>query len=503
MAKRIQKRASGSKRSLPVFRLNKFGDTFNQSKNSFFGLKEQKNVKKTSTYLRNHPFAAFFTALGILLFVIILGNLISNLGKTPEKKVEAIAQTKVYSIGEAPKATLQAEVNQEGVIEIIAQTPGIVQEIHVTEGQHVEEGNTIISLSSNYQGGSTPGLQAQLAGAQYKNITDTFDTQKDLINKQRQVTEVSSNNTEELRRISENSQNDTSGLLDQNEGILNILSGQLSTLQASGATPEQTLMAQTTKAQTQAGVNQLRSAQRNLEYQTDTDSPPNQLSTLQKDISLKQLDIQEKALGLSKEASRIQYNIALIQASLMSPAAPFSGTVERILVTPGQNVNPGTILAVVSNDNPKATLSMLVPQSIAQSISRAEPSILHIGNKKVKVTPAYVSSVATNKLLYSVLYNLPEEYISKVTNNSFISVEAPIGYANTLAAVPFIPIDSIFQSQNSSYVFTEENGKAKATLVELGAVYGSYVEITKGINNGDKIILNRNVVAGEKVEITQ
>lgn len=502
MAKRTQKRAPSSKRSLPVFRFNRFGDTFNQAKNSFFGLKEQKNVKKTSTYLRSHPFAAFFTALGVLLFVIILGNFISNFGKTPEKKIEAVAQTKVYSIGEAPKATFQAEVNQEGVIEIVAQTSGIVQEVNVTEGQHVEAGNTLVSLSSNYQGGSTPGLQAQLAGAQYKNVTDTFDTQKDLINKQRQITEVSSNNTEELRKISEDAENDTSGLLDQNEGLLNALSTALELAKQNG-NPIAIGEAETAKAGAQAGVNQLRNAFRNLEYATDTDNPPTQLSNLQKDISLKQLDIQEKALGLSKEASRIQYNIALIQASLMSPAAPFSGTVERILVTPGQNVNSGTVLAVISSDNPKATLSMLVPQSIAQNISRAEPSILHIGGKKVKATPAYVSNVATNKLLYSVLYNLPEEYINKVTDNSFISVEAPIGYANTLASVPFIPIDSIFQSQNSSYVFTQEKGKAKAREVELGAVYGSYVEITKGIKNGDKVILNRNVVAGEKVEVTQ
>ncbi len=463
---------------------------------------KSRRYKKTSAYLKAHPYAAFFSALGLLLLVILLGQVISSFSKTTPVVKEAVAQVKTYSIGTSPTVSLQAEVNQEGVIEIVAQTPGIVQNVHVYEGQQVGAGSTIVSLSSNYQGGNAPGLQAQLAYTQYKNVKDTFDTQKEIIGKQREIAEKTGNNTEELRKISDKAEGDTSSLLSLNESMLDTLrSGLESVKQNPASTPQEVLQAQGAVAQVQAGVNQLRGALRGLEYSTNTDNPPTALANLQKDISLKQLDVQGRALELSKEVSKIQYNLALVQASLMNPASPFNGTVERVLVSPGQNVNPGTVLAVVSSNNPKATLNVLIPQNIAQGVSRTEPSTLHINGKEVKVVPSYVSTVATNKLLYSITYNIPEEYISKVANNSFISIEVPVGYADTLASVPFIPIDSVFQSQTNSYVFVAEKNKAKVRNIKLGEVYGNYVEITSGIKNGDKVIVNRNVVEGQKIEV--
>ncbi len=462
-------------------------------------LQKNKKYKKTVSQLRTRPFLSFFIVIGLLFLIILTGNLIGNLGKKETKKEVTAKPVEIYTIGDSPKVTLQGKVNQESVVEIIAQTPGIVSEVYVYEGSEVTAGQTLVSLSSNYQGGNAPGLQSQLAYNQYKNIKDTFDTQKEIINKQRELTEKSNNNTEELRKISDSAEGDTRGLLELNENILETLSNTLDELEQNNASEAEILQAQQFKSQAQAGVNQLRNALKNLEYSTNTDNPPTKLSDLQKDISLKQLSVQEKALELSRETSRIQYNLSLIQASLMRPASPFHGTVEKVHVFPGQSVNPGTVIATVSSSNPQASLTVMVPQEIAESISRAQPSIFTISGKKVEIFPAYISSVATNKQLYTVLYNLPKEHVSKVSNNSFIPVEVPIGYADTVASVPFIPIDSVFQSQNESYVFLEKNKKAVSQEITLGSVYGSYVEVTNGINNGDKIILNRSVVSGDKV----
>ncbi|MBP6913276.1 MAG: biotin/lipoyl-binding protein [Candidatus Levybacteria bacterium] len=503
MAKRHSAKMPNAKRSAPVYRLSLFGVLSKKMKHMFISVRKRAKpgYKNVLTLTQKHPFLSFFTALGLLLLIIISGNISSKLGIKSEERKELVKKVKIYSIGESPKIALQAQVEQEGVVEIVAQMPGIVQEVQVSDGQHVSTGQTLVSLSTNYQGGSAPSLQAQLAGAQYKNVQDTFNAQKDLIGKQKELTEKTNNNTEELRKISEDAKTNTKGLLDQNETILNTLSDQLETLEQSGATPDQLLQDQQAKAQAQSGVNQLRNTLKNLEYTTNINNPPTQLANLQKDISLKQLDLQEKALLLSKETSRIQYNIALVTAALMQPAAPFGGTVERIMVAPGESVSTGTVIAIISNDNPKATLSLMVPQEIAQNISRATPSIIHIGKKQIMLSPSYVSTVPTKSLLYSVLYTLPTEYISKAINKSYITVEAPIGYADTLASVPFIPIDSVFQSQNSSYVFVEKNNKVVSKTIKLGTVYGSYVEVSSGIQEGDKIILNRNVVSGEKIEI--
>ncbi len=77
--------------------------------------------------------------------------------------------------------------HKSGVIKIVAQAPGIVSGINVYEGQEVVKGGQLLSLSSNYQGGNAAAVQAQIAKNSYNLAKDTNETQKDLINKQREI----------------------------------------------------------------------------------------------------------------------------------------------------------------------------------------------------------------------------------------------------------------------------------------------------------------------------
>ena len=107
----------------------------------------------------------------------------------------------VYNIGKAPTVTLQAQIDSQGIVQIVAQAPGIVQTVHAEEGDEVGQGQQIVSLSTNYQGGNAPALQAQLANTQLKNVNDTYSLQKDIIFQQRNIATASAENTEQLRRI--------------------------------------------------------------------------------------------------------------------------------------------------------------------------------------------------------------------------------------------------------------------------------------------------------------
>lgn len=56
---------------------------------------------------------------------------------------------------------------------------------------------------------------------------------------------------------------------------------------------------------------------------------------------------------------------------------------------------------------------------------------------------------------------------------------------------------------NDRYVFVEENGKAKYTIVQLGARIDDKYEIISGLNAGDKVIIhgNTNLIDGSEVEV--
>ena len=471
----------------------------------FFGGFRNRTYPAVKAFIVRRPMVSFFVALGILLLLIIANSLL-----TPKPQEisgsEKVKEVKIYKIGSAPKISVAASVQKKGVVQIIAQAPGIVNSVNVNPGQTVSRGTVLVNLANNYTGGSAAGVSAAIANAQYKNVKETYDTQLDIINKQREIANQTEENTSELRNITDQSVSDTHNLIDLNASVIVTLEQNLQNLEqnnVNGANDATILSTKQLLTQARSTNNQLYQAVRNAEYQSNSDNPPAKLSELSKDVTLKQLDVQEKALDLSKEVSRLQSALAYISASSMAPASPFNGIVERVNVVPGQTVNPGMVLATVTSSDQEATVIAKVPSQIAQNISKVESSSLFINGKTYEVVPTYISTEATDGLLYSVVYAVPDELVGKLTDRDFIQVDIPIGYPDSISAVPYLPIDIIYETQSGSYVYLLENGKAVSRKVTLGEVVGGNVAINEGLADKDQVILDRNVIEGDKVKASK
>jgi multidrug efflux pump subunit AcrA (membrane-fusion protein) len=90
-------------------------------------------------------------------------------------------------------------------------------------------------------------------------------------------------------------------------------------------------------------------------------------------------------------------------------------------------------------------------------------------------------------------------YHQQVTNDGYITVQIPVGMFDTGSAVPFIPIDSVYQTETDTYVFVAKDKKAVTKPIKLGNVIGSFVEVESGLASGDMIILDRSIVGGDPV----
>lgn len=470
--------------------------TNNLNRRNFF----RDTYKRTTTNVKRRPLGSFFVALALLFVVIIIGHLANQ--PKPEKTVPPQPKSvQIYSIGQAPKGTFQAKIEKAGVVKIIAQASGIVQDVDVTDGTQVKKGQQILSLSSNYQGGSAPGLQAQVAQAQYQNVIDTYGQQQDAITQQKNIAQATFNSFLSQQSIASASANDTTSLINSNQTVLGTLNQELTALQNSGSSSADLASLQSQINTLQGAQNSLRSSADNLNLQTNSANPPGQLASSQQQLTLDQLNVQEKSLELNKEVTGLQAEIAEVNADSMLPASPFDGVVERVFVHPGQQVAIGTVLAVVSADeNSTQSIAVVdVPQQIAQNVSKQEASVLTIGSQTYQLKPFYISTDATNGLLYSIFYTLPDDATNNVTDGQYASMSIPIGNANSDATIPFIPIDAVYQTQDSNYLLVDENGKAVSRSVTLGNVFGNFIEVKSGLTLGDQVILNRNVVAGDKV----
>lgn len=463
---------------------------------SFAKKNVQSAYRNLIVRIKNHPLPSFFVALAVLLVLIILANVL-GVPKADTGNQKPIAkQVTAYHIGSAPKISLSAKIDKSGVVTIVAQSAGVVSSIDVAEGDTVYKGTTLVDFSTNYQGGDANGIQAQIAQAQYNNVKDTFDEQLDLINRQRDVATASATSANDLRDISAQSVGETNDLISQDQAIID---AQTQIIQAD-PTSSNAATATQLKVQMQSAVNQLKEAVRQTQYNTDTTKMPALLTDLQKQVTLKQLDIQEKSLRLNKEVSALQVNLANVTASLMHPASPLAGTVERVFVNQGQAVSPGATIAVIKANDIATTAVVTVPGNIAKTISHMEPSVIHLGNTTISALPRFVSTEATDGSNYTAIYDIPTENQKDLTNAGYITVDVPLGGTDTDSTIPYIPIDSVYQSEDSSYIYVIKNGKAQSRTVQLGNVFGRFVEVKQGLRDGDQVITDRNIIAGDSVK---
>lgn len=467
--------------------------------------KSSAGLRRIPRFIDRKPFASFFVALGIFILLIILSNIFGT-PKVQEKPVQKqIKPIQVYSVGGAPHLKVQAQIEKSGVLRITSLTAGVVQKANKREGDSFKKGETLISLSSNYQGGSTPSLQRSLAQTQYNNAIETETLQKEIIQKQREIAEKTDANSDELRSITEKSLGETRSLITANEDVLNLVDQKIQDLgPTTPANIDAIIQYKSLKSQFVSANNQARQGLRSAEYQSAGDKPPAALSDAQKDLTLKQLNLQEKMLGLNKEISRIQLKIAQVTEAMMFPAAPFNGVVQQVLVKEGEAVNPGEELLVIAQDvKDDPTLAIAyVPKEVAEKVSLVEPSILWFNkNESVHLQPSYISQDAVRGTLHAIYFTFPNEYIPRVTETGFIDVEIPVGHADTSSSIPYVPVDAVYQTKENNYLYVMKHNKAVSKKVQLGNVFGSFVEVTQGLNFGDQIITNRNVIVGDDVRV--
>jgi multidrug efflux pump subunit AcrA (membrane-fusion protein) len=472
--------------------------------NSDYFRRFYKTITRT---LLTYPGRSFFGIIGFFFLLIIAGNIMSKPQTKAAVTAPAAKDVSVFSIGKAPKIRIMGSVETSGVVKITAQSGGVVQQIYAREGTAVSRGSTILWLSTNYQGGTMASVAREIAQKNNEFVTQNYDAQKDLIDRQRQIADTVRTQASDLRTITNNSIDDTQHLVDLDQGIVDTLQGQLAQYEATNSAGANNAFILQTKqgiAGIQMGLNSLKTSLASAKYQSNEDNAPANLADYQHDLAVAQLDLQQKSLDLNRELSGLNLRVAQISESLMFPASPVTGTVERIYVTPGQNVSQGALLATVTGTKRTSRVVVLVSETTAAAISRLEPSTITSEGTSFDVLPTYVSTQPTDGSLYSVTFTVPEEDEHLMNNGSSVAVDLPIGAVAATSAVPFVPLDAVYQTQDASYVYVatgSADGKwtAISKKLTLGNVFGRFVAANAGLAPSDQVILTRNVVDGDLV----
>jgi multidrug efflux pump subunit AcrA (membrane-fusion protein) len=469
---------------------------------------------KFISLINRFPFATFLIFLAALIGLVVVGNQL----RKPEPAAAPAEPTPLtvstFKQDQQPMLDLTAKIEKSGVTTVLAQSPGIVRKIHVTEGKEVRSAATLVSLSTTYQGGTAQSVSRQLAERNTKYSRETFDIQKDVIGRQREIAVKGETQARELRDISRKSLDDTRAVITINEDILNGINAQISELEATnigGINDNLILSAKQGKSMVLGTLANVRNGLRNTEYQSSDSNTPAQTAERARDLALKQLELQEKSIELAKDVSELSLKLARISEQLMYPAAPCAGVVERVYVKSGDAVNPGTPIATIRSKHTQANAVIAVPGEIARQVNQLEPTYIVLNGKEIAVFPRYISQEATEGTLHSISYTLPESVTDQVTQGSTLTMRVPLGSKQLTTKNVIAPIDAIYQTADKAYLYVIKSATQSAEAgqsgqvaelreIELGDVTGDYVQVIFGVQTSDPIITSRGVTNGQKVK---
>ncbi|HEY9184572.1 MAG TPA: efflux RND transporter periplasmic adaptor subunit [Salegentibacter sp.] len=189
--------------------------------------------------------------------------------------------------------------------------------------------------------------------------------------------------------------------------------------------------------------------------------------------------------------------------------APFSGVIDEVITDEGQVVNPGQspLFRLISLKN--MYVEAAVPENYLNMIKKGTQVKIKIGsiNKEYEGEVRQVGSyINPNNRTFEVQVALPNED-KLIRPNQIATIKLNDYTAENAIVIPENAVQKNALGENIVYVLEkdseDETGIAHKKIVETGYVYQDLIEITKGIQPGEILIVegSKNLREGQEVKI--
>jgi len=182
--------------------------------------------------------------------------------------------------------------------------------------------------------------------------------------------------------------------------------------------------------------------------------------------------------------------------------APIGGTVDRLPVDVGEYVAVGQpVLRLVDIDRVKVRLDLPERDVLYLGTgSRVEIRPFHDPQRAIPGTIEFVAMSAerdTRTYPVKILVENPEHSLRP---GMIVRVSVVRRQVEQAVAIPFF---TMVDRESGKAVFVVEQGVARERPVEFGSFQGGLIEIIRGLDPGDKLIVvgQRNLVNGQAVEV--
>lgn len=195
------------------------------------------------------------------------------------------------------------------------------------------------------------------------------------------------------------------------------------------------------------------------------------------------------------EADR-DYTRALIDKTVIR--APFPGRIGLRQVSPGAYVTPASIIATLQQTS-DLRVDFTLPEEHSKMVHNGDTVRVKTGNEDTAVRPARIIAMEPQVIASSrnirIRASLPG---SNANPGAFVKVYLN---GNDRQQGILIPTNCIIPNDKSKQVVLVKNGKAALTDIQTGWRGADQVAVTRGINNGDTVVITGVLFAKDKTPV--
>ncbi|MCW3080673.1 efflux RND transporter periplasmic adaptor subunit [Segetibacter sp.] len=188
------------------------------------------------------------------------------------------------------------------------------------------------------------------------------------------------------------------------------------------------------------------------------------------------------------QVNSLRADIGIIQANLAKTVvrSPFSGVVGLRQVSNGAIVSPTTVLATLQQMG-KIRIDFTLPENYANLLKRGNSVVVEMGapvGKRRATIIAIEPQISTTTRNVIVRARLVDA--TNVNPGSFVKVYVDAGKESGM----MIPANAIIPEARAKQAVIVKNGKAKFVDIETGVRQVGAVQVTKGLNAGDSVVIS-------------
>jgi RND family efflux transporter MFP subunit len=196
-----------------------------------------------------------------------------------------------------------------------------------------------------------------------------------------------------------------------------------------------------------------------------------------------------------------QENLEKAQSGI---SADFKGVVTAIGVIEGSTVTTGSqLITLASNEDVKVVISVskydLVNLEIGQS------AVVTINGEEYAGTVSRINHMAETNATGAAMVTA-EIHIENPDDAIYLGIEAKVKIQTaSVSQVIMVPVEAVNTDTTGNFVYVVENGVVVRKDVETGISSSTFIEVTKGLSEGENVIttISTDLAVGMPVTIQQ